>query len=105
MPLTLTPAQKEIADKIIAGAAAAKSAFAARDSTPGGYDASQIFSTAKLAHRLHIELESSGQSINHSPSMLKERNVPPSSLSFYEHLHSLEDFSGMLADAMVSSDL
>ena len=87
----LTAAQSKILMEI-----ALETLTAQTDFNNGKDVIAQIDATGEKAHKLYTELVNAGETIGFSPIMKKNRGVKPNTLKFFQHLHALQDFVGIV---------
>jgi len=56
----------------------------------------QIDATGAKAYKLYADLVNAGETINFSTTMKKNRGVKPNTMKFFQHMHALQDFVGIV---------
>lgn len=97
-PLNLTPEEKKLATEIRSALKTIKSQIG-HGVPPGAIDA-----LGQKAHELHMLLKKRGHEPRHSSAMMNNREAPPVSPKFYQHIHPVEDLLSFLADQHANDD-
>jgi hypothetical protein len=93
MSISLTPFQDSVTLTI------ARTALEVADATDRRKTADLLRVAAAYAHALHLDLEQGGQHIQHSPTMLGNRQCSPDDPDFYRHLDAIQDFVAIVSPA------